>query len=152
MENNNQNNSNEVTPEVKEEAVVNVQPEEPKVEEVKAEVKEEPKKENNYNKDNRKDNKKEKPTTINVYEIPKVNEKPEKKEEGAPVNKIHIVNIESYSYIIALGGIKGPIYNMELHEDSIKELLLSGELINKILPSGKRFYIYIDADGKLITE
>ena len=39
MENNNQNNSNEVTPEVKEEAVVNVQPEEPK--EIVPEIKEE---------------------------------------------------------------------------------------------------------------
>lgn len=153
MENNNQNNNNEVTPEVtpevKEETVnvVEATKEEVKTEEVKPVV--EVKKENiNYNK---KDNRKEKPATINVTEVNKPEAK-EEEEEEVEEEKKYIVNIESFNYIIPLGGMKGPVYSIELSESSIKTILEFGEPVNTILPNGKRFYLYTDINGNLITE
>lgn len=157
MENNNQNNNNEVTPEVtpevKEETVnvVEATKEEVKTEEVKPVV--EVKKENiNYNK---KDNRKEKHATINVTEVnkPEAKEKEEEEEEEkVEEEKKYIVNIESFNYIIPLGGMKGPVYSIELSESSIKTILEFGEPVNTILPNGKRFYLYTDINGNLITE
>ena len=66
--------------------------------------------------------------------------------------KKYIVNIESFNYIIPLGGMKGPVYSIELSESSIKTILEFGEPVNTILPNGKRFYLYTDINGNLITE
>ena len=115
---------------IEEPKVEEVKEEVAKVEEVKEEIKEEVKKEEVKVVDG---------TTINGYPVVIEDHKKEKSYE---------VYIEDVRSIIPLGGIKGPL-SMKLPVSSIKSVLEYGHTVTTLNDDGSRFYVHVDAHGKL---